>query len=74
MDSELKEYLVQMEKRIVEQTAERIHDTETRLLLAFRNWAVRVESAIKVSRATTDGLDARLVVVEERLDAMDGQR
>jgi hypothetical protein len=63
----MKEHLEKMEARIVEH----IHDTETRLLRAFRNWAVRIEASVKVSRANYEGLDARMGVAEERLNEMD---
>jgi hypothetical protein len=49
MDNETKQALEAMEARIMarfEQTDERMHDTETKLLAAFYDWARPVENRI----------------------------
>ena len=60
MDAETKQALEAMEARI----AERIHDTETKLLKAFYDWARPVDSRIS---KTLPALDERLGWVEQRL-------
>jgi hypothetical protein len=60
MDSETKAALETMEARIVEH----IHDTETKLLKAFYDWARPVHSHIN---KTLPALDERLGWVEQRL-------
>ena len=67
MDAETKQALEAMEARIMkrfEQTDERIHDTETKLLKAFYDWARPVDSRIG---KTLPALDERLGWVEQRL-------
>jgi hypothetical protein len=60
MDNELKQTLSAMESRI----AERIHDTETKLLKAFYEWARPADSRLN---KTLPALDERLGWVEQRL-------
>jgi len=67
MDNETKQALEAMEARIMarfEQTEERIHDTETKLLKAFYEWARPIDSRIN---KTLPALDERLGWVEQRL-------
>jgi hypothetical protein len=60
MDNELKQILSAMENRI----AERIHDTETKLLKAFYEWARPADSRLN---ETLPALDERLGWVGQRL-------
>ena len=53
---------------------ERTRDMETNLLRAFRAWATRIETHMKVHTALTTGLMERVAIVEERLDEMDEKR
>jgi DNA anti-recombination protein RmuC len=67
MDAETKQALEAMEGRIAkrfDQIDERIHDTETKLLKAFYDWARPVDSRIG---KTLPALDERLGWVEQRL-------
>jgi hypothetical protein len=63
MDEELKQALAALEARI----AERIHDSETRILSAFYGWARPVEMRIKQLPA----IDERLGLLEERITAVE---
>jgi hypothetical protein len=73
MDDELKEFLEQKFTELREYTDERTHDMETKLLKAFRNWAVRVEAKMSVQRATTDGMSDRMNVLEQRVDDLEAK-
>jgi hypothetical protein len=61
MDDELKEFLEQKFTELREYTDERTHDMETKLLKAFRNWAVRV------------GMSDRMNVLEQRVDDLEAK-
>jgi hypothetical protein len=50
---------------------ERIEAFETRLVTEFRKWAVPVMSSIKVHQTYAVGFDARLSLVEERLNELE---
>ena len=73
MDDELKEFLEQKFTELREYTDERTHDMETKLLKAFRNWAVRVEAKMSVPRATTDSMSDRMNVLEQRVDDLEAK-
>lgn len=58
-------------QQLKEYIDERTRDMETKLLMEFRKWAVRIASDNKVMKATMLGLSERLSMVEERLDDID---
>ena len=49
----------------------RIEKTQITLLKEFRNWAVRIESAGRVSAGIVVGLEQRVAVLEERLNDLE---
>jgi hypothetical protein len=50
---------------------ERLEKVETNLLKEFRKWAIPVQSAVKVHQAYAVGFDARLSLIEERLNDLE---
>lgn len=71
INQELTDYLEAMEKRIKEYTDERSRDIETTLLREFRKWGTRIEVKSRVHGMQLEGLETRMTLVEERLDALD---
>lgn len=51
---------------------ERIEKIETTLLREFRKWAVRINGELKVDGVQLLAFRERLMVVEERLDDLEG--
>jgi hypothetical protein len=65
--ADVKAALEAVETRLLE----RIEAFETRLVTEFRKWAVPVMSSIKVHQTYAVGFDARLSLVEERLNELE---
>jgi hypothetical protein len=70
MDSELKQYLIEMEERFTE----RIEKVETNLLTAFHGWARSMEIRVRGVSGTTAGFDERLALAEERISELERKR
>ena len=71
MDNELKQYLTEMEGRLVEgiegRLDARIEKVETNLLTAFHGWARSMEIRVRGVSGATAGFDERLALAEERI-------
>lgn len=52
---------------------ERIEQVETTLLKEFRKWAVRIEARSRTNEAFATGFNARLAVVEERVQDLENK-
>jgi len=77
MDTELKQYLEQMEGRL----NARIEKSETSLLTAFHDWArpmeIRVRNASSVASNAAGfamGFEERLALAEERISALERKK
>lgn len=71
METRLKEYTDQVETRLKEYTDQRAETIETRLLLAFRNFAHPVEARLRVSKALSNAVDVRIEALEDRVTAIE---
>ncbi len=78
MDNELKQYLVDMEGRLVEEIEgrlnARIEKVETNLLTAFHGWARAMEIRVRGVGAVAAGFDERLALAEERISELERRR
>ena len=54
-----------------ERLLERLEKSETNLLKAFRNWAVRFESRFKANEILVRSFDERLLALEERMSDLE---
>ena len=58
---------IRMLEHIDKSVDERAERTETRLLVAFKQWAARFEARVAIHARELAGLDIRFAMVEERL-------
>ena len=68
IDPEVKTEMEVLETRVLERM-ERMERMETTL----RQWAVRIETQLKMQQVRTTGLTERMAMVEERLDTLEGK-
>ncbi len=54
-----------------ERMTEKMRDVETTLLKEFRKWAVPMNTRARVFEVTSQAVNERLSLVEERLDALE---
>ena len=85
MDGELKQYLIDMETRMVANLKtyidQRIEDSESKLLVAFHGWSrsmeIRVRGVSTVAQSaslTAQGFDERLGLIEDRVSELERRR
>ena len=77
MDAELKQYLIEMEGRIVSSLNgygnERSEQVETKLLTEFHKWASPAEARNRTISAALRAIDLEMEAVDDRLKKLEGR-
>ena len=74
MDSELKQYLVAMEERIVAYVNERSEQVETKLSTEFHKWASPAEARNRAISTALRAIDLEMEALGERAGALEGRK
>lgn len=77
MDAELKQYLVEMEERIVSSLKgyvnERSEQVETKLLTEFHKWASPAEARSRTISAALRAIDVEREAIDDRVKKLEGR-
>jgi len=77
VDSELKQYLIEMEERIVASlkayVSERSERVETKLLTEFHKWASPAEARNRTISAALRAIDLEMEALADRVGALEGR-
>ena len=74
MDSELKQYLIEMETRIVAYVNERSEQVETKLLTEFHKWASPAEARNRTISAALRAIELEMEALADRVGALEGRK
>jgi hypothetical protein len=67
VDAELKQYLMEMEERIVSYVNERSEQVETKLLTEFHKWASPAEARNRTISAALRAIDLEMESIDDRV-------
>ena len=74
MDAELKQYLIEMEERIVSYVNERSEQVETKLLTEFHKWASPAEARNRTISAALRAIDLEMESIDDRVKKLEGRQ
>ena len=78
MDTELKQYLIEMEERIVSSLKgyvnERSEQVETKLLTEFHKWASPAEARTRTISAALRAIDVEMEAIDDRVKKLEGRQ
>ena len=78
MDAELKQYLIEMEERIVSSLKgyvnERSEQVETKLLTEFHKWASPAEARSRTISAALRAIDLEMESIDDRVKKLEGRQ
>jgi hypothetical protein len=74
VDSELKQYLIEMEERIVAYVNERSEQVETKLLTEFHKWGSPAEARNRTISAALRAIDLEMEALGDRVGALEGRK
>ena len=74
MDAELRQYLIEMEKRIVSYVNERCEQVETKLLTEFHRWASPAEARSRTISAALRAIDLERESFHDLAKKLEGRR
>ena len=78
MDTELKQYLIEMEERIVSSLKgyvnERSGQVETKLLTEFHKWASPAEARTRTISAALRAIDVEMEAIDDRVKKLEGRQ
>lgn len=73
MDAELRQYLIEMEERIVSYVNERSEQVETKLLTEFHKWASPAEARNRTISAALRAIDLEMESIDDRVKKLEGR-
>jgi hypothetical protein len=73
VDAELKQYLMEMEERIVSHVNERSEQVETKLLTEFHKWASPAEARNRTTSAALRAIDLEMESIDDRAKKLEGR-
>ena len=78
MDAELKQYLIEMEERLISSCKayvnERCEQVETKLLTEFHKWASPAEARSRTISAALRAIDVELEAIDDRVKKLEGRQ
>jgi hypothetical protein len=74
VDAELKQYLIEMEERIVSHVNERSEQVETKLLTEFHKWASPAEARNRTISAALRAIDLEMESIDDRVKKLEGRQ
>jgi LPS O-antigen subunit length determinant protein (WzzB/FepE family) len=78
VDTELKQYLIEMEERIVSSLKgyvnERSEQVETKLLTEFHKWASPAEARTRTISAALRAIDVEMEAIDDRVRKLEGRQ
>ena len=78
MDAELKQYLIEMEERIVSSLKgyvnERSEQVETKVLTEFHKWASPAEARSRTISAALRAIDLEMESIDDRVKKLEGRQ
>jgi hypothetical protein len=78
VDAELKQYLIEMEERIVSSLKgyvnERSEQVETKLLTEFHKWASPAEARSRTISAALRVIDVEMEAIDDRVKKLEGRQ
>ena len=74
MDAELKQYLIEMEERILSYVNERSEQVETKLLTEFHKWASPGEARSRTISAALRAIDLEMESIDDRVKKLEGRQ
>ena len=74
MDAELKQYLIEMEERIISYVNERSEQVETKLLTEFHKWASPAEARNRTISAALRAIDLEMESIDDRVKKLEGRQ
>ena len=74
MDAELKQYLIEMEERILSYVNERSEQVETKLLTEFHKWASPAEARSRTISAALRAIDLEMESIDDRVKKLEGRQ
>lgn len=78
MDAELKQYLIEMEERLVSSLKgyvnERCEQVETKLLTEFHKWASPAEARNRTISAALRAIDLEMEAIDDRVKNLEGRQ
>jgi hypothetical protein len=73
VDAELRQYLIEMEERIVSYVNERSEQVETKLLTEFHKWASPAEARNRTISAALRAIDLEMESIDDRVKKLEGR-
>ncbi|MCX6627741.1 MAG: hypothetical protein NTW28_08945 [Candidatus Solibacter sp.] len=73
MDTELKQYLIEMEERLKGYVNERCEQVETKLLTEFHRWASPAEARSRTISAALRAIDVEMEAIDDRVKKLEGR-
>jgi len=73
VDAELRQYLIEMEERIVSYVNERSEQVETKLLTEFHKWASPAEARHRTISAALRAIDLEMESIDDRVKKLEGR-
>ena len=74
MDTELKQYLIEMEQRLKGYVNERCEQVETKLLTEFHKWASPAEARNRTISAALRAIDLEMEANADRAKKLEGRQ
>jgi hypothetical protein len=78
VDAELKQYLIEMEERLVSSLKgyvnERCEQVETKLLTEFHKWASPAEARNRTISAALRAIDLEMEAIDDRVKNLEGRQ
>ena len=74
MDTELKQYLIEMEDRLKGYVNERCEQVETKLLTEFHKWASPAEARTRTISAALRAIDVEREANDDRVKKLEGRQ
>ncbi len=78
MDAELRQYLMEMEERIISSLKgyvnERSEQVETKLLTEFHKWASPAEARSRTISAALRAIDLEMEAIDDRVKKLEGRQ
>ena len=74
MDTELKQYLIEMEDRLKGYVNERCEQVETKLLTEFHKWASPAEARARTISAALRAIDVEREANDDRVKKLEGRQ
>jgi len=78
VDAELKQYLIEMEERLISSLKgyvnERCEQVETKLLTEFHKWASPAEARNRTISAALRAIDLEMEAIDDRVKKLEGRQ